>query len=460
MDIKKPVRSSSGKRHLAVRVLAVAAALASLLLVAVATSSASAQTEQPSASRRNCSEDPAIESCRFDSSARADLEELRTLVREQFEPLGGRFVPEDVEIEFVGKARAQKLKSESSDEGTVASSGGEGGRASNAWRALNPRTRNEFELTVPADARSRIDALLERQGETEPTRGRLGRTGGRSPEGPRAPDQFETLSFSGGDDSRVRLQPTNSWPWRTVANMGGCSATFIGPRHIVTAGHCIYSQRDSAWSAGFNVEPGRDAGNVPYRTTMPPQPGETGWYFTPAQWRLAQAPAGGFGQYDFGIVVVPDRLGDVVGNMGYVTLSDASLQSRDHLLRGYPFCEPETGNPPTLRNPERIDEPSPCVQDALYGGDPCTIGTFSATDPDGRNRRATHGCDASAANSGSSLYTYLNGDPVVTMIHTTSTVCRFAGDPPCTSADTHPLVATRLTPEYRGWISYFRSLFP
>jgi hypothetical protein len=46
------------------------------------------------------------------------------------------------------------------------------------------------------------------------------------------------------------------------------------------------------------------------------------------------------------------------------------------------------------------------------------------------------------------------------MIHTTSTKCRFAGDPPCTSADTHPLVATRITPEYRSWISYFRSMFP
>lgn len=102
------------------------------------------------------------------------------------------------------------------------------------------------------------------------------------------------------------------------------------------------------------------------------------------------------------------------------------------------------------------------VINGFYAGSSCTVAALSVPDPSGWNRRATHGCDAGAANSGSAAYMYFPGDPVptVTGIHTMSTKCRFVGDAPCTAADTHTLVMTRITPEYRGWISYFRKLFP
>lgn len=406
-----------------------------------------------------CTPDPAIVSCDFNEAAQADARELKALIQNQLAPFGGEaFSDRDVKLTFLGQARMQPYRDDvlESQQFDVRGAGVRQG----SWRVLKPSTGNEFELAASGALRDAIDDRLQLGGGADPTRGSQGTTGGDSPDVPATSTGTEQKSWSGGDDSRVRLQPTTSWPWRTVADLGNCTATFVGPRHIVTAGHCLYNRTKAAWSSSFTVAPGRDAATFPYPTTkMPPAPGQTGWYFTPQGWR-ATDPAGGASQYDMGIVVVPDRLGDLVGWMGYGALGAAELKDGErHYLRGYPLCESQT-DPDGDGKGERIDEPNPCVTNALYGAVACSVGSISVPDADGWNRRATHGCDASAGNSGSSLYTYLNGDPMVVMIHTTSTCGADPGDPLCTAADTHPLVATRITPEYRGWISYFRNLFP
>lgn len=421
-----------------------------------------------------CKKDPALISCRPDASVEADLARLRHLVREQFAPFGGEAMdPSQVEITFIGKGRTADISAtESAAEGDAGAGRTSGkARAMNTWRLFNAATQNEFELRTSASVRETFDALVQRS-DPRPNTG-----ASPSPDGPTP--GFRATDLSGGVDDRVRRTDNDTYPWRTIANMGNCTANFIGPRHIVTAGHCIYFRGSAAtatqpaqppaWTGNFTVQPQRDATNIPFSTAMPPAAGQDGWYFTPSGWRDPNLSGTAARQFDFGIVVVPDRLGDQVSWMGYGTLAGGDMLNTSFNLRGYPLCETETGTAPN--NPERIDEPvvagqpAPdfgCVINGFYAGSSCTVGSLSVLDPDGWNRRATHACDASAANSGSAVYMYFPGDPVpmVVGVHTTSTKCRFAGDAPCTAADTHPLQMTRITPEYRGWISYFRKLFP
>lgn len=424
-----------------------------------------------------CTVDPAITSCTQDETTTADLAQLRRLVRTQFAPLGGEGPdPARLNIKFIGKGRTNGFTNEEPAlESTDYSVGTGPGRRITAWRMFNPATKNEFEIEVPEATRQVFDAMLMR-GDPKPAS-----PAGPSPERPTT--AFSLSSWSGGVDDRVRRTDNETYPWRTIADMGGCTATFVGPRQIVTAGHCIYNRGTAAtpttpasppaWMPNFSVRPQRDAGDVPFITTMPPGPGQEGWYFTPVGWRDPNLTD--VGQFDIAVVVVPDRLGEQVSWMGYGTLGAAELQQGSPLmLRGYPYCESETAAPR-----ERIDEPvipgqpAPdfgCVKNGFYVGSQCSVGAFSKTDPDNWARRVRHGCDAGAANSGSSLYVYYKGNPMVVGIHTTSTKCSdgpdpgasppTTADPPCTSSDTHPLEMTRITPEYRGWISYFRAMFP
>ncbi len=404
--------------------------------------------------------DRALTSCQPDASTRSDLKELRALISTQLAPFGGEGMRNgDVEIRFVGKARAQ---GEPVD-------GAEGDSADArvdrlprmAMRAFNPATSNEFEITVPIAIRGAVQDRAGLRGELDASRGAIGDGAGDSPDQPTRVPGAHAKDWSGGVDDRVRLQPTTTWPWRTIADMGGCTATFIGPRHVITAGHCLYDQKNAVFYKTLTITPALDVGTAPYGSTkMPPKAGESGWYFVPSGWRAPQKPAGGYGQFDWGMVVVPDRLGDTVGWMGYGYVASEDLKNGSpHLLRGYPYCESETTG--AAGNPERIDEPTICTKNAFYGGSPCSVRDFSVPDGDGFSRRVSHGCDASAANSGSAMYMYLgDSKPYVTMIHTTSTTCRFVGDPQCTATDTHPLVATRITPQYRSYITYFRNMFP
>ena len=79
------------------------------------------------------------------------------------------------------------------------------------------------------------------------------------------------LGWSNGNDSRIVRTPTTLWPWRAIAqfhSVGGdnsnCTGTLIGPRHLITAAHCINKMGTTTWYT-FGVAPGRNGEDVfPY----------------------------------------------------------------------------------------------------------------------------------------------------------------------------------------------------
>lgn len=404
-----------------------------------------------------------VDGFEIDATVLQDRTELETASLEALQSLlgsaPGANVP--VVVTYIGKGhRVSDNVFEAAPNNAPPASTGD---AIDGFSAFNPRTGNEFRIQLATADLNLVGTETSRQ-QRDLGAGPMG--------GPIPGDNPDVLpgrgkSWSNLSDDRTWLssltQGTSTWPWRAINEHNNrCSSTLIGPRHIVTAAHCLYNRASNSWSSNFAVTPRRAANNFNYGRSQIPSPGFT-WFFTPWQWRQAN-PSGGSVQYDVGIMVLPDRLGDLTGWMGYATLDNTTLQNSVVYNRGFPWCNAVDSN-----NVARIDDVGDdpnsglvCNDRHLYGDpSPCSIGSFQATDGQGWQRRFNHSCDASAGQSGSPLYLYFNGGgPRVIGVHTLSLCGKTAGDVPCQPTDARPLQATRFTPEYSNWISYFRNWKP
>jgi V8-like Glu-specific endopeptidase len=348
-------------------------------------------------------------------------------------------------------------------------------------RMFNTRTLNEFRVVMN-------QAMLEEIGDCHERTGRQRGTPVANPERaenangiflPVAQDSGRTVAsrvdvsgppapalapggWSNGVDTRSVRTPTTLWPWRAISQHrsnlndddSNCSSTLIGPRHLITAAHCINKAGTNDWYT-VRITPGKNgvgttAAQEPYGSTVikpNPDPGDEVWYFTPEPWRN---PATTGGQWDWGLIVIPDRLGELTSWMGYVARPGSDLRNVDQLNRGYPQCGTDRGN-----------QPANCQKSRLYGDSAyCEIGSFFAKGPDGWNRRFTVSCDLSAGHSGSPVYHYFYDPvlkqswPVVAAVVTHEACFK------CEAGDFYPNTVRRITPGDLDTISWLREVFP
>lgn len=195
-----------------------------------------------------------------------------------------------------------------------------------------------------------------------------------------------------GPDTRNKISNTDLYPWSTIVNLksrvtGGCTGVFVGPRHVLTAGHCV-SNGHGLWIAPWGVVAGQTGGSDP-------EP-----FGTYAVVRYTAAKGYHYDEnhrYDYAVLLI-DNSEDHARWLGAKAFSDSELGEVFNL--GYPG---NTGRQPPdwdLRILKCGTQAETCTP--WQWGMDCPLGAH----PNGMYQFA---CDAHSGNSGGPVYFYNQG---------------------------------------------------
>ena len=140
-----------------------------------------------------------------------------------------------------------------------------------------------------------------------------------------------------GEDERVAITDTDKYPWRMIAALRLIprppfsssfigTGWFIGPKTLLTAGHCVYSQTDfGGWIGTIEVSPGRRGSKFPFGTVTATR------FSALTVWQTTSNP-----DYDIGCIHLDEPLGNTVGFFKLASLEDAQLDHAFLNISGYP----------------------------------------------------------------------------------------------------------------------------
>ena len=160
-------------------------------------------------------------------------------------------------------------------------------------------------------------------------------------------DDAPDLALVGPTDNRIHEVRTTRFPFNTICHLGrdfgdgrwrSCSGVLIGPREVLTAGHCLYSSRLGRAPVRIRVAPGRsDRDGLPYGEQISRE------YYVPERFVRPEA-AHDRRLFDYGLIRLPRPFPGILRFLPLRALSSEALgllRARHPVtVAGYPADRP------------------------------------------------------------------------------------------------------------------------
>lgn len=135
-------------------------------------------------------------------------------------------------------------------------------------------------------------------------------------------------------DDRIQITSTSSWPWCVQGHMVMTfpngkryigSGTMVQRHHVLTAGHCVYSRDDGGWAKEVAFYAGQNGNKLPFGVARATRLlSVKGW------------SENNNSDFDMGMLVLSDNIGDRTGYFGIITGPDSILDKYRVNITGYP----------------------------------------------------------------------------------------------------------------------------